>query len=114
MVRRHHEQRRPCYRVDPLVQQCVWGAPAELGDLTKLRELRLADNPLRGPIPAELGDLSNLRVLNLGSQGRGSLNGPIPAALGNLTNLESLDLSSNDLTGPIPAWLGEALPTCER
>ena len=35
------------------------------------------------------------------------LTGPIPAALGDLTNLESLDLSNNDLTGPIPAALGD-------
>ena len=34
------------------------------------------------------------------------LTGPIPAALGDLTNLERLDLSDNELTGPIPAELG--------
>ena len=35
------------------------------------------------------------------------LTGPIPAALGDLTNLEYLDLRTNRLTGPIPAALGD-------
>ena len=34
------------------------------------------------------------------------LTGPVPAELGNLVNLEWLSLSGNDLTGPIPAELG--------
>ena len=34
------------------------------------------------------------------------LTGEIPAALGNLSNLERLSLSANDLTGPIPPKLG--------
>ena len=35
------------------------------------------------------------------------LTGPIPAELGDLSNLEWLWLSGNELTGPIPAWLGD-------
>ena len=34
------------------------------------------------------------------------LTGPIPAELGNLANLAWLDLNGNELTGPIPAELG--------
>ena len=34
------------------------------------------------------------------------LSGPIPAELGNLTSLESLALGNNQLSGPIPAELG--------
>ena len=35
------------------------------------------------------------------------LTGPIPAELGHLTNLQALDLSWNGLSGPIPAELGD-------
>ena len=83
--------------------------PAELGDLTNLRTLGLADNRLTGPIPAGLGDLTNLEYLNLGADPRrpGALTGSIPAELGDLTNLRTLDLDNNQLTGPIPAELGD-------
>ena len=96
------------------------GATApELGFLTALKDLNLADNLLSGPIPAELssltklltgpipaelGRLTNLRHLDLESN---SLSGPIPLELGGLTNLEYLWLDSNDLSGPIPAELGD-------
>ena len=39
------------------------------------------------------------------------LTGAIPAELGNLANLESLSLSLNQLTGGIPAELGQSPPT---
>ena len=47
---------------------------------------------------------SDGRVTELNLSGN-QLTGPIPAELGNLTNLEHLDLSGNQLTGPIPAEL---------
>ena len=76
--------------------------PAELGDLTNLTRLNLADNQLTGPIPAELGGLTNLTRLNLADN---QLTGPIPAELGGLTNLTELYLASNQLTGCIPEGL---------
>ncbi len=101
--------------------------PAELGNLTNLRELNLGGNQLTGQIPAELGDLTNLRELVFwGNQLTGQisaqlgsltnlerlslddnrLSGEIPSEFGSLANLYSLDLSANKLTGPIPPALG--------
>ena len=85
--------------------------PAELGELTNLRYLRLSSygphvsDGLTGSIPPELGNLTNLTHLNLGGN---HLTGSIPPELGNLTNLTSLDLDYNDLTGSIPSELSWA------
>ena len=76
--------------------------PAELGNLTSLRELSLGNNQLTGGIPAELGNLTSLRDLSLGNN---QLTGRIPTELGNLANLQSLYLSDNPLTGCIPESL---------
>ena len=90
--------------------------PPELGNLTRLRTLRLtgtADPNVRfrqvgdgltGPIPPELGNLSELRVLALSGN---NLTDSIPSELGNLSELRGLSLSSNNLTGPIPGELGD-------
>ncbi len=61
------------------------------------------DRGLSGTVPAELGDLSMLRELNLRTN---RLTGEIPAALGDLRNLEKLLLHDNMLTGPIPNLSG--------
>ena len=109
--------------------------PAELGELSALRELRLAWNPLTGTIPPELGQLTQLGQLVLGGNrltgaipselgsigatlttlqlsgpnplptGIG-LSGSIPPQLGNLTGLQQLWLNGNRLTGTIPTRLG--------
>ena len=79
--------------------------PAELGQLTELRNLRLARNSSRltGAIPAELGNLPNLETLNLDSN---ALDGAIPAELGGLSQLQGLYVGHNDLTGPVPQEFG--------
>ena len=77
--------------------------PPELGNLTKLENLRISFASLSGQIPPELGNLANLRVLNLR---KNNLSGALPGELGNLTNLEELDLYVNELSGPIPPELG--------
>ncbi|MCY4623889.1 MAG: hypothetical protein OXC99_02660 [Chloroflexi bacterium] len=52
--------------------------PSELGQLTRLQQLTLADNNLAGEIPVELGQLSDLEVLYL----RGNeFSGCVPGAL---------------------------------
>ena len=74
-------------------------------------------NALTGSIPPEVGNLARLRHLRLHGNrntdpeaGRAdpaqALTGPIPVTLAALANLEFLDLSHNELTGPIPPWLG--------
>jgi len=77
--------------------------PAELGNLTYLRDLSLYGNELSGSIPAALGNLSMLESLLLTSN---ELSGSIPNELSNLSNLRSLWLPDNQLSGSIPSSLG--------
>ncbi len=74
-----------------------------LGELTKLRVLRLAANPFTPAIiPDWIGNLKQLITLNLTASAR---IGSIPAELANLTQLELLTLDQNKLSGSIPASL---------
>ncbi|MBT8363225.1 MAG: hypothetical protein KJP23_00870 [Deltaproteobacteria bacterium] len=66
--------------------------------------ITLDSNQLTGSIPAELEDLSNLRELYLNSN---QLTGGIPSELGNLYSLIHLILDHNRLTGTIPSQLEE-------
>lgn len=77
--------------------------PPEIGKLTALRELMLRYTALAGPIPAELGQLVRLQYLHMAQN---DLSGPIPPELGNLVDLDYLALWDNELTGDIPAELG--------
>ena len=77
--------------------------PPELANLTNLKVLALGGNELTGTIPTWLGSLANLEGLYLWGN---RLTGEIPSQLGNLTNLEELWLADNQLTGEIPSELG--------
>ena len=64
--------------------------------------MALDHNQLTGKIPAELGQLSQLRNLFLANN---QLTGKIPAELGQLSNLELFSFRGNRLTGPVPSAL---------
>ena len=77
--------------------------PPAIGRLTDLQELFLWGNQLSGPIPPELGHLGNLAQMYIWAN---QFSGTIPPELGSLANLERLVLGINELSGPIPPELG--------
>jgi hypothetical protein len=101
--------------------------PPCLGNLN-LTNLNIGANFMSGPIPDSFAGLVNMQSLNIDnttltgglseelvsswpqltslSIRRSNLSGPIPAALGNLTSLTLINLAQNKLSGPIPPSLG--------
>ena len=79
--------------------------PSSIGNLTLLEQLVIDDNYLSGPLPSTLGNLTRLTSAYIYDN---SYTGPIPESLGNLAaNLENLVLRNGNLTGHIPASLGD-------
>ena len=70
----------------------------------RIVELNLLFGGLTGPLPPQIGDLSHLRVLNLADNF--ALAGPLPPEVGNLRRLGALGLTSTDLKGPLPSSVG--------
>lgn len=91
------------------------GIPESIGgQMMDVMELYLSDNLLSGTIPSNLGDLTSLSALDLSSN---LLSGTLPDSFDALINLRKYDgvtaqlttlrLDSNQLSGELPAWLGE-------
>lgn len=67
--------------------------------MVNLKNLRVHNNSLSGPIPEEVGALKNLEMLYLNNN---ALGGPIPSALEKLTTVKSVLLHANRFTGTVP------------
>ncbi|XP_040366478.1 probable leucine-rich repeat receptor-like serine/threonine-protein kinase At3g14840 isoform X2 [Rosa chinensis] len=79
--------------------------PPSLVKLPYLKELNLMQNYLSGSIPPEWGS-TKLEFLVLSVN---NLSGPIPAYLGNITTLRALALESNLFSGTIPPEMGRLI-----
>lgn len=77
--------------------------PAEINQLVDLNDLFVYNNTLTGPIPDDLSELQKLKRLDLSHN---HLTGSLPSSIGLLLELEKIVLSGNDLTGPMPSTIG--------
>ncbi|MEN8123059.1 MAG: T9SS type A sorting domain-containing protein [Bacteroidota bacterium] len=68
--------------------------PAEIGNLSLLKNLYLNHNNINGTIPTTMEQLNHLQVLSLSNNG---IEGPIPLEMGNMTSLSYLDLERNNI-----------------
>ncbi|XP_062096102.1 probable leucine-rich repeat receptor-like serine/threonine-protein kinase At3g14840 isoform X5 [Humulus lupulus] len=77
--------------------------PPSLWKLPYLKEIKLEQNILKGPIPREW-TLTKLESVHISAN---NLSGPIPAYIGNITTLTYLSLESNLFSGTVPSELGK-------
>ncbi|CAJ2645995.1 unnamed protein product [Trifolium pratense] len=75
--------------------------PPILGNLSELTQFELAytETMKPGPLPSQLGNLTKLEILYLANI---NLIGNIPDSIGNLISIKNFDLSQNSLSGKIP------------
>ncbi|KAK4487096.1 hypothetical protein RD792_006411 [Penstemon davidsonii] len=83
---------------------CTWIGITCSQKHLRVTKLILFTRGLQGTIAKEIGKLSFLTNLNLAQN---NLSGSIPSSLGDLKALIELDLSSNRLSGEIPLFLGQ-------
>ncbi|KAI7745661.1 hypothetical protein M8C21_006814 [Ambrosia artemisiifolia] len=81
--------------------------PSSLGNCKRLIKLDLDRNNFTGGIPRELFQLRSLSIsLNLGNN---QLSGPLPAEVGNLNNVNEIILANNRLSGNIPSSISSCV-----
>ena len=80
--------------------------PDSIGDLIHLTVLSLGETQINGSIPQTISKLKNLWFLDLETL---KLKGNL-SFLYNLRNLSFLHLSSNEISGSIPEYIGESCP----
>ncbi|XP_057441689.1 MDIS1-interacting receptor like kinase 2-like [Lotus japonicus] len=78
--------------------------PIQIGNLSRISQLKMGHNQFRGSIPKEIGEMRSLTQLDIA---RCKLTGPIPISIMKLSNLSYLDLTGNKLSGHIPQEIGE-------
>ncbi|KAL0425580.1 UNVERIFIED_CONTAM: DNA damage-repair/toleration protein [Sesamum radiatum] len=103
------------------------GIPTDIGKLSQLVVLNLADNEISGSIPASIVDLSSLKLLDISNNklsgevpsdigklkmlsraimGGNQLSGSMPTSIAALSRMADLDLSMNQISGSIPEQIG--------
>jgi len=87
----------------------LWGLlPAEIGNLTELRVLNLADNRLSGEFPVVISSLSELDTIRV--NGNRQMDGRLPFELTELKRLETLAFANTGLCASpsetFQRWLG--------
>ncbi|KAI6698867.1 hypothetical protein NL676_018986 [Syzygium grande] len=86
-----------------LTENLLRGPISNISKLSQLKEIRIGNNPLGGPIPGDIGLLSELQMIEMYNN---SFEGAIPSSIGQLRKLQKLDLHLNRLSSSIPSELG--------
>lgn len=85
--------------------ELTWEISAALGGIVSLVKLNMTNNHLTGAIPETLGNLTGLSFLDLSLN---QLGGVIPVALSNLVSVVGLNLQQNFFSGTIHGLLSES------
>ena len=80
------------------------GFPTSIGNLTKLRHIRVDNNRLNAPLPPEFGNLAELVTVDFA---RNQMSGPLPTTIGGLQKLETFSIYYNKFDGTLPNEFGD-------